>query len=427
MSTHTTMPYSQRARWAGGSHISHLMHKALAHPELISLAAGFVDQQSLPIEATREALDSILGDPRRARAALQYGTTAGYLPLREQLLERHLVADAAPPSEQNLSVDQFVLSAGSNQMLHLLGDTLLDPGDIVLCASPTYFVYLGILRNLGVRAVGVAADEQGIVPEALEQQLERIESSGQLRRVKAIYVVSYFDNPSTATVSAERRAAVVELAKRWSRHRKLYVIEDAAYRELRYSGPDVPSMRAYDAEGDTVIVTHTFSKSFSPGVRVGWAILPPELIEPVCDQKGNLDFGSPNFNQHLMASVLAQGKFDEHLARLQAAYRAKLQAMLAAADEHLADIPGVWWRAPQGGLYVWLQVPHGIDTGPDGPLFDRAVDEGVLYVPGEYCYPTEGEPVARNMIRLSFGVQPPERIAEGMAALARALRAALAK
>jgi 2-aminoadipate transaminase len=413
---------SCRAHRAAGQPISYLMHQALAHPELISLAAGFVDQQTLPVELAQEALHVLLSDPRQARAALQYGTTAGHRPLREQLLQRLLEADDCSAAEANLSIDQVVVTAGSNELLHVLADTLLDPGDIVLCGAPTYFVFLGTAANLGVRGVSIEMDEDGLVPEALEEQFARLERSGELPRVKAIYVVSYFDNPSSVTLSPERRAPLVEIAQRWSKHHPIYVIEDAAYRELRYEGPDLPSLRAFDPEGDTVILTETFSKSFSPGIRVGWGFLPPALVEPVLDQKGNIDFGSPNFAQHLMSKVLELGLFDDHLQRLRDSYRVKLNAMLSAADEFFGPLPGVHWLPPRGGLYVWLQLPEQIDAGPDGTLLDAALKEGVLYVPGQYCYAREGMPVCRNMIRLSFGVQSPESICTGMEALSRAVR-----
>src|SRR4029079_11958906 len=203
---------------------------------------------------------------------------------------------------------------------------------------------------------------------------------------------------------------------------RIYVIEDAAYRELRYAGDDLPSLRSFDPEGDTVSVAETFSKSFSPGIRVGWGILPKALVEPVCNQKGNIDFGAPNFNQHVMAEVLRQGSFDPHIQLLRAAYREKLFAMLDAADEHLAKIPGVQWQRPTGGLYVWLTLPSKLDAGPDSLLMQRALDAGVLYVPGEYCYPSQGQPMQRNMIRLSFGVQSPENIRQGIASLALAIK-----
>ena len=414
---------SRRARWAGAEPIATvLMAKTLAHPELVSLAAGFVDHQTLPVEPTRAALEAIWSEPDRARVALQYGTTVGYLPLREAVLDRMLGADGASAAELNLSAAQVVITAGSNQLLYLVVDTLLDPGDIVICGAPSYFVFLGTLGNLGARAIGVRTDEHGLVPEALQEQLLRLKAAGELGRVKAIYVTSYYDNPGGVSVPAQRRAELVEIARRFSDGVRIRLIEDAAYRELRYYGEDIPSMRAFDPQGETVIVAGTFSKSYSPGIRVGWGILPPDLVEPVLSQKGNIDFGSPNFNQQLMATVLRMGLFDAHLVQLRDNYRRKLDAMLGAADEFLGPIGGVRWVRPTGGLYVWLELPEHVDTGLSGPLFNRAVDEGVLYVPGEYCYPGEGRPVWKNTIRLSFGIQSCESIRQGMEALGRAIR-----
>jgi 2-aminoadipate transaminase len=286
-------------------------------------------------------------------------------------------------------------------------------------------VYLGTLSNLGARAVGVEIDEHGLVPEAIEDELAQREAAGELGRVKAIYVTTYSDNPSGVTLPAERRAALVEIAQRWSRAGKIYVIEDAAYRELRYYGEDIVSLRSFDPEGETVIHAGTFSKSFSPGIRVGWGILPPGLVEPILAQKGNLDFGSPNFNQHLMARVLQMGLLDPHVERLRDGYRQKLDATLSAAQELLTPIEGIEWVCPTGGLYVWLRLPESIDTGLSGPLFDRAVEEGVLYVPGEYCYPEDGRSPKKNMIRLSFGIQSRESIRRGIEALGRAIRQVL--
>jgi len=412
---------SQRATWAKGQPISQLMQLALENPQLISLAAGFVDQATLPVEPTRQALEVLLSNGDAARAALQYGTTGGYPPLREMLLQRLQKADGVKPGEWNASSEQVVITAGSNELLHVIADTLFDPGDIVICAAPSYFVFLGTVANLGVRSVGVAVDENGVLPEALEETFRRIEAAGELPRVKAVYITTYFDNPSSITLSADRRPKIVELVKRWSKHHQLYLLEDAAYRELRYSGEDLPSMRAFDPDGETVVVTETFSKSYSPGIRVGWGLLPKRLVEPVLDQKGNIDFASPNFAQHIIYTVLEQGLFEPHVQRLREAYNIKLQAMLQSAEEYLRPIPGVSWIKPCGGLYVWLTLPPEIDTSPGAPLLQRARELGVLYVPGVYCFPAEGEPAQRNTIRLSFGVQSPNRIRQGMQLLGQAI------
>ncbi len=413
---------SQRAMQSADQPISALMERALAQPQLISLAAGFVDQHTLPAEATSHALQTLMAEEPSAHAALQYGTTPGYPQLRKLLLEQVLAADGLTAEQTGLSVDQVVVTAGSNQLLHLVSDCLLDPGDIVLCTAPTYFVYLGVLRGLGAQAVGVAMDQEGLIPEALEQQLVRLEAEGRLGKVKAIYVVSYFDNPSSITLSHDRRAAIVEIAQRWSRQGRIHIIEDAAYRELRYVGEDLPSLRSFDSTGQTVIFTQTFSKSFSPGLRVGFGLLPKDLVQPVCALKGNLDFGSPNFAQHLMARVLSEGLLQPQVQTLRQVYLQKLQAMLQALQEHLGGVPGVDWIQPTGGLYVWLTLPKEIDTGPRGQLFERAISEGVLYVPGEYAFPAEPVDPPGNTIRLSFGVQPPNRIQEGIRLLAQAIK-----
>jgi 2-aminoadipate transaminase len=418
---------SQRATWAGGQPISDLMSRALSNPQLISLAAGFVDRDTLPVEPTRRALEAVFDVEKEARAALQYGTTPGFLPLREMILERAIAADAPHALGSAPTLDQVVLTAGSNQLLHLVAEATMDPGDIVLCTSPTYLVFLGVVKNLGARAVGVAMDAQGMIPEALDETLRRLKQAGELHLLKLIYLVSYFDNPSGVTTTLARKAAILETVQRWSQATKIHVIEDAAYRELRYGGDDTPSARVVDAAGDTVVVAGTFSKSFSPGIRVGWGILPSHLVGSVCDLKGNIDFGSPNFSQHVMAQVLARGLYEPHLETIRSGYQVKRDAMLEAAELYFSTLPGVVWRRPAGGLYVWATLPEHVDAGPEGPLFERAVAEGVLYVPGEFCYPPEGEPVRRNTMRLSFGVQRPDRIRQGMESLARAIEHVLTK
>ena len=424
--TYNSSHLSQRAQRSGGHPINELMGQALAHPELISLAAGFVDDATLPVEPTREALARVMGVAHRARAALQYGTTPGYPPLRESLAERMSSADRALGLDTPIDPHNVVITAGSNQLLHLVAETLLDPGDIVLTTAPTYFVFLGTLANLGARTVAVATDEHGMIPDALEATLRRLDHEDQLDRVKAFYLTSYFDNPCSVSLALDRRPQIVEIARRWSRQGRIRVIEDTAYRELRYGGDDLPSLRTFDEDGQTVIVAGTFSKSYSPGIRVGWGVLPSDLTRVICDQKGNVDFGSPNFAQHLMHAVMEDGGYDDHLDRVRDTYRAKLQAMLDAAQVYLAPLAGVDWIRPRGGLYVWVTLPEQIDASPNSRLFQRALEAGVLYVAGEYCFANEGVAVRKNALRLSFGVQPPANISQGVQALGDALREVLA-
>ena len=419
--------FSQRRWFAADQAISFLMQQAVENRNVISLAAGLVDQETLPVDATRAAFERLFADPEHARAALQYGTTAGAERLRVQVT-RHLARlEGCSVEELRIDPDQILLTTGSQQTLALIADLLLDPGDICLVAAPTYFVFLGTLSGVGARAVPVRADENGMRIDALEEELARLERAGELARVKMIYVVSYYENPTGVSLAAERREELVDVARRWSRENRIFILEDTAYRELRYDGPDLPSVWRCDGSQKTVILTHTFSKSFSPGLRVGFTVVPRELVRPLCDLKGNEDFGSANLNQHLLATILEEGLHEPHVQQLRRSYRLKRDAMLAAADEHFGSLTGVSWYRPHGGLYVWMSLPSEIDTGFDGPLFQRATEEGVMYVPGDLCFPAGDCEPERNHLRLSFGVQSVEGIAVGMARLARAVRAVLTR
>lgn len=418
---------SSRARRATSQPISYLMAQAVDNPHLISLAAGLVDNDTLPCAEARELLEAILADPRRGRAALQYGTTHGLLELREALLEHLCRLDGATPAELGLSAEDVIVTTGSQQLLALLTDVLVDPGDIVITAWPSYFVYAGVLQAAGAQVRCVDVDEDGIRPGSLDALLGELEGQGLLGRVKIVYVVTDHDNPAGITLAAHRRPAVLEVVRRWSRERRILLLEDAAYRELTFDGPPLASIKRHDAGNERVALLQTFSKPFAPGLKTGYGLLPRGLMDAVVLQKGNQDFGSANLCQHLLLAALRTGAYDRHLAVLRAQYARKCAAMLEAMDEHLGGFaPGeVHWTRPRGGLYVYLTLPETFDTGREGPLFPRALAEGVLYVPGEYCYgpdPTRRPP--RNTMRLSFGVAGVEAIRGGIERLARAIRAA---
>jgi 2-aminoadipate transaminase len=323
----------------------------------------------------------------------------------------------------NLGPDDVVITTGSQQMLYLLSEALLDEGDIVINGAPSYFVYSGLLEVFGVQVRSVVEDEGGMSVDGLSALLERLKAEGDLPRVKLIYIVDYFSNPTGVSLAADRRPRIVELAERCSIDHRIIVFEDAAYRELRYDGPDLPSLKRYDPKNRTVAFTTTFSKPFSPGMKTGWTILPGDLLGPVLRIKGNHDFGSSNFNQHLLDRVIADGSYDGQVTRLREAYRTKRDVMLAALEQHFGRFAGgrCRWIKPAGGLYVWFELPAGMQTGLKSRLFTAAVEEGVLYTPGEFAYtPQPGLTVPRNCVRLSFGVASTQEIREGVSRLARA-------
>ncbi len=414
---------SHRWKMTADQPISFLMQQGVENPDVISLAAGLVDPATLPVDATNAAANKLFSDDSRAREVLQYGTTPGSEKIRTCMLQHLAKLEGCNTNELGVGVDQLVLTTGSQQLLSLVGQILLDQDDICLVAAPTYFVFLGTLAGLGAEAVPVETDENGMCMDALDKKFAELEAEGKLDRVKLIYLVSYYENPSGVSLSEERRKQAVQLAKKWSKVQRIHILEDAAYRELHYDGPQLPSVWSYDDEKQHVILAQTFSKSFSPGVRVGFGVVPKGLVSPICDRKGNEDFGSANLNQHLLATLFEQGSYYPHVEMLQNSYRAKRDCMLAAADQYFSSLEGVQWVHPHGGLYVWMTLPEGIETGFQSDLFHQATkEEGVMYVPGELCQAGNAETIPRNQMRLSFGVQSLDGIQEGMKRLAQAVK-----
>ncbi|GIX00775.1 MAG: aminotransferase [Pirellulaceae bacterium] len=414
---------STRAQWAAGQPIGELMAQALQYPELVSLAAGFVDNATLPCAEVVACFEQLSADASRLRASLQYDTTAGSRSFREVLAQwaYHPWPQARP------AVEQLIATAGSNQLLHLITEALIDPGDIVVAAAPTYFVFMGTLKGAGARVFGVSSDEDGMQIEALKETLEQLDGQGLAKRVKAIYLVPDYDNPAGSTLSMQRRQELLELVERWNREKgALVVLWDNAYQLLRYDGEELPPLSAIEPSCRRFVVElGTFSKSFAPGIRVGWGVVPSWLLAPVLEIKANIDFGSAHFNQVLMEIALRDGLVDAHLPAIVATYRSKRDTMLTALEESMGDLPGVQWRHPRGGLYVWLTLPNAVDAAESGLLWRIATKLGVLYVPGVYCFPTEGYPPQRNSIRLSFGVQSHEGIRRGVQMLSQAIRQTL--
>jgi len=406
--------------------ISDLMQRALSNPALISLAAGFVDHATLPVEAMALAAAAVLADATEGRRALQYGTTRGDLRLRNLLVRQLEKSEGVPPGSCAEIAHRMVITTGSQQLLYLICEALLDPGDIVLVEAPTYFVFLGILETRGATAIGIETDQGGLRLDALDATLSDLEAQGRLDRVKLLYSVSEHSNPTGLSLAADRRGPLVELVKRWSKRNTIYILEDSAYRGLTYSGTEPPSIWRHDQDGQTVILARSFSKTFSPGIKTGYGILPETLIAPVLHLKGNHDFGSAHFNQQVLEHVLSDGSYEAHLEQLIGTYRRKRDIVVEAMDDHFGALDGtVSWTRPRGGLYVWLTLPEGVDTGRDGALFSRCLEKGVLYVPGCYAFPGASGSVPTNHARVSFGVASESGLVEGVRRLAAALEGCL--
>lgn len=415
------LAFSTRSKRTPESPISYYMELALSNPSLISLAAGFVDTNSLPVAPVAKAIERLLADPRTGRAALQYGTTQGHQPLREKIVRHVCALDGIPPDAAALTDKEVVITTGSQQLLYLLSEILLDEGDIVITEAPSYFVYHSVLAGSNVRVLTVPMDDDGMNTAELGRLLERLEREGQLPRVKLIYVVDYFQNPSGRTMSLARRKELVALVRRYQQKQRILILEDAAYRELRFDGDDIPSIKSLDPRNELVIYAGTFSKPCAPGLKTGYALMPSALIEPLLRLKGNHDFGSNNLSQYVIDSLLASGEYAKHVEFLKKVYRKKRDVFLEALEREFRNLPGTTWTTPGGGLFVWLSLPKDIATGPGGVLISNAINEGVLYIPGEFGHVNESGPRPTHEMRLSYGDATLEQIDEGIKRLRKAV------
>jgi 2-aminoadipate transaminase len=235
--------------------------------------------------------------------------------------------------------------------------------------------------------------------------------------------VSEHSNPTGLSLSADRRLPLVKTAERWSKYSRIFILEDAAYRGLTFEGPEPASVWSHDSVGETVILARTFSKTFSPGMKTGWGVLPESLVKPILNLKGNHDFGSNHFVQQLLEKVVANGSYDRQIALLKKTYQNKRDVLVSALEDEFGGFGSdVSWTHPNGGLYVWLTLPDVVDTGRSGRFFDRCVAEGVLYVPGCYAFPDEPGPAPVSCARLSYGVASEPALREGIRRMAAAYR-----
>ncbi len=377
------------------------MAMALENPELLSIAAGFTDNATLPVGEVADVVQRLATeDP--SNEYLQYGSNHGRPELR-RLLAQHL-CELEPALDQNDVQRGCFITNGSQQALYLAMQVLCDPGDIVLVDRPSYFVFLEMLKGLGIEARSIPVDEStGLVDEtALGTLLEGLQQAGEATRLKAVYFVSYFSNPSGRSLSLDEKAAI----GRQLREKGFIIpaIEDAAYRDIYYTQPwPAPSVLTIpEWEGFPRLYTSTLTKPFSTGLKVGFATCTDmEWRAKMLHVKAHHDFGTPNFNQRVMEAVLESGGLKRQLAVIRPAYERKMSTLdQALRDGGLVDL-GWTWQRPAGGLYLWLRAPDGMDTGLESDFCRACVEAGVLYVPGELCF---GDDAPSDTIRLSFGV-----------------------
>ncbi len=404
--------YSELGRRAQPPTIARLMSMALENPHLLSLAAGFTDNRTLPVAHVTAAVELLARENAADPTHLQYGTNQGRLGLRRQLAQLLLAHEPALAGNPVATEARFFITNGSQQALYLAMQVLCSPGDIVLVDRPSYFVYLEMLSGLGIHARSLPTDTAGLLDRAaLRSLLAAMKADGSASRLRAVYFVSYFSNPSGRSLSTEEKALLAEELA--AAGLVIPAVEDAAYRDLYfekpYNAPSVLSLPAW--EKFPRLYTSTLTKPYASGLKVGYGTCTdPELLAKLLHVKGHHDFGSTHFNQALCEHAFTSGAFNEHLAQqLRPAYERKMHALYAALEAGGLRARGWSWAKPEGGLYLWLEAPATLDTGLDSAFCHACVEAGVLYVPGELCF---GDSPARNFVRLSYGVLNEENLAE---------------
>jgi len=368
-------------------------------PEVVSLAGGMPNIADLPREALGEAMSRLVAE--RGVQAMQYGSGQGELFMREQIVE--------VMAEEHIHAhpDDVVVSCGSQQALDLVTRVFIDPGDVILAEGPSYVGALGTFHAYQAKIVHVAMDDHGILPDALRQALVSLRAAGE--RVKFLYTIPNFQNPTGVTQPVERRRAILEVAKEYD----LLIIEDNPYGLLTLEGEPMPAMRSMDA--DNVVYLGSFSKTFAPGFRIGWALAPHAVREKLVLTQEAATLAPPVFSQYAISTYLNEFDWRGQIVAFRDMYRERRDAMLAGLAEHMP--PGSTWTVPNGGFFVWLTLPEGIDSQA---MLPRAVSARVAFTPGTAFY---ADGLGSRNLRLSFCFPPPERILEGTRRLGEVIAA----
>lgn len=393
--------YAQRMQRMKSSAIRELL-KLTEQPDVISFAGGLPAPDVFPVEEFKTACNKILSE--QGSAALQYGTTEGYGPLRD------LIARQVMQYGIQVTADNIMITSGSQQALDLIGKVFINPGDRIIVEAPTYLGALQAWSVYGAEYVTVPADENGIITD----QLEAVLRTGP----KFIYVLPNFQNPTGVTIPMERRQKLVELADRYG----VPIIEDDPYSQLRFEGSHLPPIIVMDDKlhpeqgqySGNVIYMSTFSKTLAPGIRLAWVIAPPEVIRKLVTAKQGADLHTSTFNQYIAYEVARGGFLEKHVQHICRVYHERRDVMLDALEEHMPS--SVKWTHPSGGLFLWVTVPEPMNTVE---LFKAAIAEKVAYVPGVSFYPNGG---GENTMRMNFSYASPAQINEGISRLARVVR-----
>jgi len=386
--------YSERIKQVKASEIREIL-KLTQQPDIISFAGGLPAPELFPIEAMKVVSQRVLTE--MGKEALQYSTTEGYDPLRVKIAERlkrvGIVANK----------DDLLITSGSQQGLDFTGKIFINPGDFVLCESPSYLGALNAFKAYECDFKEIETDHNGMVLAHLEAVIK------ETPKAKFIYVIPDFQNPSGRTWSDERRRGLVEIANRY----KLVIVEDNPYGELRFDGESIQTIKSYDTEG-RVVYLGTFSKTFSPGIRIGWVLASPEVLNKYIMVKQGADLQSSSMSQRELNMYLEMYDFDAHIDTIKTVYKKRRDLMIETVKAEFPTSAEV--EIPNGGLFAWVKLPKHIDTKE---VLVVAIENKVAFVPGGSFFPNGGQ---ENFMRLNFSNMTEEKIVEGLKRLGKILK-----
>lgn len=385
--------YAQRMGVSKTSAVRDLMG-AISRPDIISFAGGFPDTTIFEATVLKKISEKVLVD--NSKQSLQYCSSDGFYPLKEKICE--LMRDDGIVVQP----EEIIITVGAQQALELVTKIFVDPEDYLIIEEPSYVGALNSFHSFQAKFLTVPMDEQGLQTNKLEKLLKN-----KPENLKFLYTVPIFHNPAGITMSEERREHLLKIIQKHN----LVVVEDNAYRKLYFYDPPPPSLRVANKE---IIYLGSFSKIFSPGLRVGWIAAPAPIIARLNVARQSADLCPGTTTQHLVYEFLNTVSLDEHVARLKHVYRERCEAMLESMEKYFP--PETSWTKPKGGFFVWATLPDYIDTGE---MLADAISRGIAYVPGSGFYHDES---VKNTMRLNFSYSPPEKIREGIKVLGKVIK-----
>ena len=396
----TQFKFSKRVPADGTDAVGAIL-QAAADPQIISFAGGLPAPELFPVEAMKAAVDKVF--TTHGQEAMQYGAAKGVTALRE-LIQKHV----KEKEDVDAVLDNVLVTTGSEQVLDLVGKAFINPGDTVLVEQPTYLCALDVFKTYGANFAGVEMDEQGMKMDALEEALKSHPNT------KLIYTVPNFQNPTGRTMAADRRKKLAELAAKYD----VYVLEDNPYGEIRFAGQHVPAVKSFDKTGH-VFYMSTFSKTLAPGFRLGWVVADKTVVDKLTFLKQSADLHTDNLVQYAVAQFFADNDVDAHVKEISDLYGKRKQLMVDGIKKYFPA--GVKYTDPEGGMFLWVEVPGVDDTVA---LFKECLKHNVAFVPGDPFFASKAQP---GTFRLNYSNAQEDKIKAGMKQLGAALQEAVAK